>query len=261
MTESSKAVFLSYASEDSDAALRICTALRAAGVEVWFDQSELRGGDAWDQKIRRQIRSCALFLAVISARTRSRTEGYFRLEWKLAVDRSHHMAPDRPFLIPVTIDGAGAADTTVPERFHEVQWTQLPAGGPMPEFAARIAQLLEVASAPSTEPQVVQSRQRPAREEPTISPGEQAAAGGSARLKTRRGYKLMNWALVSSILLVIAGALLTTIVRHLPGSTREAPVQPAASGSAAMLAGVKEPVVGSTAAVSASATHRRDAVR
>jgi len=56
----SGAVFLSYASQDADAARRICTALRAAGIEVWFDQSELRGGDAWDQSIRRQIHDCAL---------------------------------------------------------------------------------------------------------------------------------------------------------------------------------------------------------
>jgi hypothetical protein len=44
------AVFLSYASQDAEAAARICDALRVGGIEVWFDQSELRGGDAWDQK-------------------------------------------------------------------------------------------------------------------------------------------------------------------------------------------------------------------
>ena len=60
MTEPSRAVFLSYASQDAEAAQRICEALRAAGIEVWFDKSELRGGDAWDQKLRRQIRDCAL---------------------------------------------------------------------------------------------------------------------------------------------------------------------------------------------------------
>jgi hypothetical protein len=36
------AIFLSYASEDAEAAQRICEALRSAGLEVWFDQSELR---------------------------------------------------------------------------------------------------------------------------------------------------------------------------------------------------------------------------
>jgi TIR domain len=54
VTEPSRAVFLSYASQDAEATQRICEALRAAGIEVWFDQSELRGGDAWDQMIRKQ---------------------------------------------------------------------------------------------------------------------------------------------------------------------------------------------------------------
>jgi len=34
--EPSKAVFLSYASEDAQAALRLCAGLRQAGIEVWF---------------------------------------------------------------------------------------------------------------------------------------------------------------------------------------------------------------------------------
>jgi hypothetical protein len=42
------AVFLSYASQDAEGAQRISAALRSAGVEVWLDQSKLRGGDAWD---------------------------------------------------------------------------------------------------------------------------------------------------------------------------------------------------------------------
>ena len=54
MSEAGKAVFLSYASQDAEAARHICDALRAAGVEVWFDQNELTGGDAWDAKIRKQ---------------------------------------------------------------------------------------------------------------------------------------------------------------------------------------------------------------
>lgn len=101
MTEHGKAVFLSYASQDAEATQHLCNALRAAGIEVWFDQSELRGGDAWDASIRRQIKSCALFVPVISRNTHARGEGYFRLEWKLAVDRSHLMASDLPFLLPV----------------------------------------------------------------------------------------------------------------------------------------------------------------
>ena len=107
MAEPTKAVFLTYASQDAEAARRICEALRAGGIEVWFDQSELRGGDAWDHKIRKQIRDCALFIPIISATTQGREEGYFRREWKLAVDRTHDRSERRAFLVPVTIDDTG----------------------------------------------------------------------------------------------------------------------------------------------------------
>ena len=51
-----QAISLSFASQDADTARRICVALRGAGLEVWFDQSELRGGDARDASIRKQIK-------------------------------------------------------------------------------------------------------------------------------------------------------------------------------------------------------------
>ena len=81
-------VFLSYASEDRPAARRIGEALPAFGLEIWYDESELGGGDAWDQKIRKQIRDCDYFMALVSAQTEARHEGYFRREWRLAVERT-----------------------------------------------------------------------------------------------------------------------------------------------------------------------------
>jgi TolB-like protein len=152
VTESNKAVFLSYAKQDAAAALAICEALRAAGIEVWFDQSELRGGDAWDAAIRRQIKTCALMIPVISANTQGRAEGYFRLEWKLAVDRSHLMSHDHPFLVPVVIDQTSEGDERVPDKFREVQWTRLPGGETSSAFTARILRLLEQESAAPAAP-------------------------------------------------------------------------------------------------------------
>src|ERR671911_338548 len=81
MNDRPQAVFVSYASQDSEAVQKLCDGLSAAGVEVWFDKEELQSGDAWDAKIRGQIKDCALFLPVISAQTQSRSEGYFRREW------------------------------------------------------------------------------------------------------------------------------------------------------------------------------------
>ena len=143
MSPSSRAVFLSYASQDADAARRVGDALRAGGVEVWFDQSELRGGDVWDQKIRQQIRQCALIIPMISANTQSRLEGYFRREWRMAVDRTQDMADGIPFLVPVVIDDTAEREAHVPEAFRSVQWTRLPAGETPAHFVQRIAALLE----------------------------------------------------------------------------------------------------------------------
>lgn len=145
-----RAVFLSYASEDAVAAQRICSALGARGIEVWFDQSELRGGDAWDATIRRQIRTCSLFIPILSSSSHSRAEGYFRLEWKLAIDRSHLIAADRPFLLPVVIDATSELDDRIPERFREVQWIRVPGGEPPAGFADHVAELL--ARSPGVEP-------------------------------------------------------------------------------------------------------------
>ena len=136
------AIFLSYAREDAAVAQRLAEALRSSGIEVWFDQSELRGGDAWDQNIRRQIKDCALFLPVISAHTQARGEGYFRLEWKLAVERTHLMAEGVPFLAPVVIDDTTESAAAVPAEFLRVQWTRLARGLPSAQFVEQITRLL-----------------------------------------------------------------------------------------------------------------------
>jgi TolB-like protein/thioredoxin-like negative regulator of GroEL len=167
MSESSKAVFLSYASQDTEPAKRICDALKQAGVEVWFDQSELRGGDAWDAKIRKQIKECALFVPVISRQTQERLEGYFRLEWRLAEQRTHLMARGKPFLFPVVTDGTRDADARVPESFNEVQWTRLTGdAAQVRAFADRIKEVL------------VSSGNEPGRE--SGAPAIQAPSAGGA---------------------------------------------------------------------------------
>lgn len=138
----SGAVFLSYASQDAEAARRICEALRAGGVEVWFDQEGgLEHGDAWDAKIRGQIKDCVLFIPLISANTQARPEGYFRIEWDLAAERAQGIAQGVPFILPVVIDGTREPDALVPDRFRKVQWTRLPGGVVPPEVRARLLKL------------------------------------------------------------------------------------------------------------------------
>lgn len=129
-------VFLSYASDDREAARSIGDALASFGLDVWLDQSELGGGDAWDQKIRKQIRECDYFMPIVSARTEARLEGYFRREWRLAVERTLDMADDHLFLLPVVLDDTNEAQARVPERFLTVQWLRVPDGRATPALEA-----------------------------------------------------------------------------------------------------------------------------
>lgn len=69
---------------------------------------------------------CALFIPLISAHSDARHEGYFRREWRLAVERAGDMAEDVAFLLPVVIDNTSDATARVPDRFREVQWSRLP---------------------------------------------------------------------------------------------------------------------------------------
>jgi TolB-like protein/Tfp pilus assembly protein PilF len=194
VTEPSHAVFLSYASQDAEAAQRICEALRAAGIEVWFDQSALRGGDVWDQTIRKQIKTCVLFIPVISRHTHERDEGYFRLEWKLAVDRSHLMTTNKAFLLPVVVDDTRDDEENVPDRFRDIHWTRLPGGETPPAFVERVRRLVSPEPSHGPTAQVL-----PAGTVPTVTPPIRV------RVSALRGS---TRALLAVVAVLVFGALL-----------------------------------------------------
>jgi TolB-like protein len=216
------AVFLSYASQDAQPARKICDALRAAGIEVWFDQRELRGGDVWDQKIRRQIHDCALFVPLISANTASRREGYFRLEWDLADQRTHRMARDQTFIVPICLDATPGAGTDVPESFHRVQWTRLPTGETPPEFAEGIKRLLSPNSATTA------SFSLPA-----------GAASGAAPFPSTRGQSAPSRYALPIALAVLVLAVLAYLLTNKPWISK--PAAPVVVSNAASSSGAAPP--------------------
>jgi TolB-like protein len=190
-------VFLSYASEDRPAAQAIRDALPAFGLEVWYDESGLDGGDVWDQKIRRQIRECDFFMPLISAHTAVRPEGYFRREWRLAVERTLDMADDHTFLLPVVIDDTTQAAARVPEKFLTVQWLRVPGGRPTAALEAlcrRLASGQPAALQPArkTPEQPAAARLPPGAREYPQFPREEPGQ------KVRFWVQVVGWAFQSS---------------------------------------------------------------
>ena len=206
-------IFLSYASEDYSVAKRLSESLRAAGVEVWLDQSELRGGDSWDHRIAEQIRACSLFIALVSQHTEARVEGYFRREWGAAADRTRDLAEGTTFLLPVVVDRTTQALARVPGKFREVQWTRLPDGQTTPEFMRHVEQLLRTrGSATPMPPSVRDAGHR-------VSEGSRHADTqlniGSSSLRT---FRLIAALLLTAALLATASYLLLPGFRSHPSS-------------------------------------------
>src|SRR5258708_1484709 len=193
-TPAQRAVFLSYAREDTGAARRIADAMRAFGVDVWFDQSELRGGDSWDAKIKKQVRECALFIPIISATTQARGEGYFRREWKLAIERTQDMAAGMPFLVPVVIDDTPESAAQVPEEFMRVQWTRLARGVPTPQFVEQVRKLLE-------KPQKIAAK--------TVAGLAEAGRPGSPTPATSKGIPGWMWPALAVVIVAVAVGVIT----------------------------------------------------
>ena len=135
------AVFVSYASEDREAAQRLADGLRTARLDVWFDKDALRVADDWARSIQRGIDRCALFVPVISRESLNdaNRRRYFWREWNAADNLAKGMAPDEPFIFPVVVDDTLLDHSSLPESFTRKQGlTLLPGGEVTPEVADRL---------------------------------------------------------------------------------------------------------------------------
>lgn len=139
-------VFISYASEDRQAAFSIAMGLHNAGIPVWLDKVQLQTGTSWEDALRVAIKQrAALFLSLIS----STTEGFTDEEAaRRFVMKERQWAAIRhddclTFYIPVRISPGTSTQLREPEVFRRLQCAKLPGGQVIPNFIARIASCME----------------------------------------------------------------------------------------------------------------------
>lgn len=113
-------VFLSYAREDRDHAVRLRRSLARAGVAVWFDETDLLGGEEWAAATRQAIRKSRYFIALLSSRSVNK-RGFVQREIREALDVLDTHSPNEIYLIPVRIDDCSPAY----ERLKSVQYVDL----------------------------------------------------------------------------------------------------------------------------------------
>ena len=122
-------LFISYASEDRPAALRLATDLQAAGLPVWLDRQQLDWGNDYTARIRTAIEQCGLFLPVLSQTAEQRT-GFYRKEWAWAAERNLEFTGSSvSFLFPLVIDDTAAfTSNEIPAAFKARHIEKAPGG-------------------------------------------------------------------------------------------------------------------------------------
>lgn len=106
--------FISYASADSPLVDGLQERLKAAGVHVWRDTSDLSPGQDRRTAIRRAITSDAfVFLACFSLQGLTQATTRQNEELTLAIDQMRVRRPDQPWLIPVRFDDCAIPDLDV----------------------------------------------------------------------------------------------------------------------------------------------------
>ena len=144
------AIFISYASEDIDAAKKLKAGLDSAGLEVWFDKAELQGGDTFALKITSNIKRCSLFLPLISRNSVGKQDRFFIKEWNCALDRAQGYLKSQVFIVPVVIDETDINTAVVPDEFRSKQVVNLPGGVATPDFKDFMVKLRASRGAAST---------------------------------------------------------------------------------------------------------------
>ena len=119
-------VFLCHASEDKPLVQKVSDSLRRAGCDTWLDQdrkaddSGLRGGDAWDNEIQKQMEASDFCLIFVSRNLLNKSVSYVNREIGFALKRQTYFR-GIPFIIPVLTD----ENCEPPPELNQIQGERL----------------------------------------------------------------------------------------------------------------------------------------
>lgn len=106
-------VFISYAREDNDLAVKVFDTLQKSGFEPWFDKESLSGGDLWNERILEELGATDFTLVLYTPALCAKTDSYVNKEINLARQRALNVRGS--FLIPLQ-----TAEIAAEDRIHEL---------------------------------------------------------------------------------------------------------------------------------------------
>lgn len=104
-------VFICHASEDKDFAASMYEKLKQSGLYPWLDKEDLRGGDLWDETIKKAIKKEIDYFLVLQSQSLSKKlVGYVNKEIVEARERQKEIRVGNLFIIPVKIEDCPLLD-------------------------------------------------------------------------------------------------------------------------------------------------------
>ena len=96
-------VFISYSRADSDVTETLYRILSDKGVKVWYDKKNLGIADDFKKEIRNAIRTCRLFVPVLSwnITKQAAEEHIYRLEWQWAIEHKRLISSSVDYIAPL----------------------------------------------------------------------------------------------------------------------------------------------------------------
>ncbi len=112
-------VFLCHASTDKPKVRDLYRYLKRRGINPWFDEEHLVGGQDWQVEIPKALATSDAIIICLTKNSVDK-EGYIQKEIKFALDKALEMPEGRIFLIPVKFE-----ECEVPFTLSRYQWVDL----------------------------------------------------------------------------------------------------------------------------------------
>lgn len=112
-------VFLCHSSTDKPKVRELYRYLKRRGINPWFDEEHLVGGQDWQIEIPKALATSDAIIICLTKNSVDK-EGYIQKEIKFALDKALEMPEGRIFLIPVKFE-----ECEVPFSLSRYQWVDL----------------------------------------------------------------------------------------------------------------------------------------
>ncbi len=116
-TDSKLIPFLCYSKENSTDVREFRERLKAeTWVDPWFDEEDILPGEKWEGSVSEAVHNSHAVIIFLSSFA-VRTEGFFHVELKLALDAAAEKPDGTIFIIPIRLDACDVPDRLQPYQY------------------------------------------------------------------------------------------------------------------------------------------------